>query len=392
MTRPANAVDFDSAAAILDAAANPIDLFGPIAADGNLTGAIHRYRRLARLVHPDVAPDAARAHALFARLSQLYAQFTTATTTRVTVRTGRGTVSVGPLLAQGDIANVYAADHAHPRRGSGAPTGVPTATVPAVWKVTRDPRHNDLIEAEAHALGRIASHGDPRFAPYLPQLLDAFTHRQADTGIHRRTTVLQRIDGFVSFAQLLDTFPGGLDPRDAAWMWRRLLVAIGTAHRAGIVHGAVVPEHVFVEPDEHGLVLVDWCYAVDTACYPGAPITAVVTARRMLYPSEVFAKQSATAATDIYLASRLMALLMGQRTPKPMQAFIAGCTRTNPAGRPSDAWALLEELDELLHRMYGPRRFRPFHLPADLPRSGHSVPATTTTATGDPGTAHQKED
>jgi hypothetical protein len=28
--------------------------------------------------------------------------------------------------------------------------------------------------------------------------------------------------------------------------------------------------------------------------------------------------------------------------------------------RPQDAWALLTELDEVLHDLYGPRRFRPF--------------------------------
>jgi hypothetical protein len=92
------------------------------------------------------------------------------------------------------------------------------------------------------------------------------------------------------------------------------------------------------------------------------------------------------------MASRLMGLLMGPRAPKPMQAFIAGCTGANPAGRPQDAWALLGELDDLIHRMFGPRRFRPFHLPADMPRTGYPAPTTGTTNTGDPATADQKED
>jgi hypothetical protein len=32
--------------------------------------------------------------------------------------------------------------------------------------------------------------------------------------------------------------------------------------------------------------------------------------------------------------------------------------------RPQDAWHLLGELDELLDDLYGPRRFRPFAMPA----------------------------
>ena len=65
-----------------------------------------------------------------------------------------------------------------------------------------------------------------------------------------------------------DIASGGVDPRDAAWMWRRLLVALGFAHRAGVLHGAVLPEHVLIHPGEHGLVLVDWCYSVP-GCHPG---------------------------------------------------------------------------------------------------------------------------
>ena len=33
-------------------------------------------------------------------------------------------------------------------------------------------------------------------------------------------------------------------------MWRRLLVAVGAAHRAGVIHGAVLPEHVMIHPPE----------------------------------------------------------------------------------------------------------------------------------------------
>ncbi len=35
-----------------------------------------------------------------------------------------------------------------------------------------------------------------------------------------------------------------------------------------------------------------------------------------------------------------------------------------PSRRPQDAWRLLAELDDLLGRLYGPRRFRPFAMPA----------------------------
>ena len=76
--------------------------------------------------------------------------------------------------------------------------------------------------------------------------------------------------------------------------------ALGWAHRAGVVHGAVLPEHVLIHPGEHGLVLVDWCYSrrrpAQTAARAGRPAP-----RR--YPPEVPAAARPPPATDIYLAT-----------------------------------------------------------------------------------------
>jgi hypothetical protein len=143
-------------------------------------------------------------------------------------------------------------------------------------------------------------------------------------------------------------------------MWRRLLVALGAAHRAGLVHGAVLPEHVLIHPDEHGLVLVDWCYSVA----PGGPVRALVARYRDAYPPEVPARKPATSATDLYLASGLMLRLMGERVPPALRRFATGCRLAAPRMRPQDAWRLLAELDDLLQSLYGPRRFRPFTIPA----------------------------
>jgi hypothetical protein len=59
-----------------------------------------------------------------------------------------------------------------------------------------------------------------------------------------------------------------------------------------------------------------------------------------------------------------MAGLIGGRAPARLAAFARGCLLASPGRRPQDAWRLLTELDELLERPYGPRRFRPFAMPA----------------------------
>ncbi|GAA0510668.1 hypothetical protein Ade02nite_45970 [Paractinoplanes deccanensis] len=232
-------------------------------------------------------------------------------------------------MASGDIADLVAARD-------------------VLFKIPRDPADNDLMEAEAAALGALAEHGDPKYRPYAPRLLETFVHEDGQRR-RRRVNVLERLDGFVPLSALTRT----IDPRDAAWMWRRLLAGLGWAHRAGVVHGAVFAEHVLIHPEQHGLALVDWCYS-------GSRVSAVI--KNHHYPPEVKRDRTAGPATDIYLATRLMTCLIGPGLPPAMRRFADGCLYDAPRMRPQDAWSLLGELDDLLHTLYGPRTFRPFAL------------------------------
>ena len=314
---------------LIEAARTPGELFG--------SGGAREYRRLIRLVHP----DAGGPREAFDRLTTLWRAYGP-----VTIRTRRGTYAMGATPVRGDLANLYDAGE-------------------AIVKIPRDPAVNDLLEREAIALRQLPKDGDGRFLPYVPRLLESFRHRDETTGTERRANAIGRFDGFRSLAEVRAAYAGGVDPRDVAWMWRRLLVALGFAHRAGVLHGAVLPEHVLIHPEQHGLVLVDWCYSVP-GCHPdrGVRVPAMVTRRAGWYPPEVAAREPAGPGTDIYLATRCMTYLMRDRAPRPLRAFALGCLLTVQNRRPSDAWRLVAELDDLLERLYGPRRFRPFHLPA----------------------------
>jgi serine/threonine protein kinase len=335
---------FAEAVAVIEAAR----VFGDLAApgrgssdpagsgQGSASAAVDAYRRFSKIVHPDVAPTgrASSATAAFAKLSALWAD-----RDGTTMTTKRGTYRVGARVAAGDIADLYAVDGRM-----------------VLLKLPRRPADNDLMAAEARALTTLDRAGDPRHRAYAPRLVESFTHE--DTRRARRTAVvLERLDGFVSLADVRAAYPGGVDPRDAAWMWRRLLAGLGWAHRAGVVHGAVLPEHVLIHPAEHGLVLIDWCYSVA----PGERIPALVAKHRAAYPPEVAARAAATPATDIFMATGLMRRLI-KDPPAALRRFAAGCEYDAPRMRPPDAWLLLAEFDELLENLYGPRRFRPFQI------------------------------
>lgn len=307
------------AIALIEAASQPGDLFTDDAA--------RCYRRLAQLTHPDVCAGDRRAASAFTKLAALWQQ-----------HAERG----GTPIARGDIANLYQV-----RRG--------------VLKLARDPADNDLMRREATALTHLAAGVDSRLRAFFPRLVQARRQRDPRSGVERQASVLGRLDGFRTLAEVRVAFPDGVDPRDAAWMWRRLLVAIGTAHRAGLIHGAVLPEHVMIHPAEHGLVLVDWCYS-STGTVGRLP--AIVARYRDWYPCEVLAGHLAGPDVDIWLATRCMTDLTAGSRPPLMASFAAGCTPANPRRRPADAWELLAAFDEVLDRLYGPRKFRPFALPA----------------------------
>ncbi|GAB2617275.1 hypothetical protein Aab01nite_30500 [Paractinoplanes abujensis] len=269
------------------------------------------YRELAKAVHPDAVSEAESATATraFATLSRLYNE-----RARVVV-----TGDIADLVVDGGTLN----------------------------KIPRSPGDNDLMEAEAAALTGLHAQGDPKYRFYAPRLRDSYLHEDHERK-RRRVNTIERLDGFVALSEL----KRAIDPRDAAWMWRRLLVGLGWAHRAGVIHGAVLEEHVLIDPEKHGLALVDWCYS-------GPRVKAIVARQREAYPPEVLTSKTAGPATDIYMATGLMTRLMHD-PPRALRRFADGCLYDAPRMRPQDAWRLLHELDETLHNLYGPREFRPF--------------------------------
>ncbi|MFD6681430.1 serine/threonine protein kinase [Micromonospora parva] len=313
---------------LVAAARSDTDLFGT-------DQSARRYRELVATLHPDRLPTdpAVRAEA-----TEAFIHVTTRwQARRVTVL---GDYRLGAPAHSGDLADLY--DVGDDR----------------LLKLPRRPTDNDLMAREAHALHTIAERGDPRYLPYVPRLVDEFRHRDGVTGAERRINVLATAPGLHTLDEVRRGYPDGLDARDVAWMWRRLLVVLGLAHRAGVVHGAVLPRHVLIEPDAHGVVLVDWCFSAPV----GSTIPALVPGHEDWYPPEVVQKRQCAPGTDIWMATRCMTALLNRHAPGELLTFAQGCRQRRLSDRPDDAWGLLRELDQVLDRLYGPRTFRPFTL------------------------------
>lgn len=222
-------------------------------------------------------------------------------------------------------------------------------------KVARERSRERLLLHEQRVLlslrdGREAS----PYRVYLPRPLGTF--RQAG----RLSLALERRRQFISIADVRERIPQGLDGRHVAWIFNRMLEVLGHVHRRGWVNGAVLPPHLLVDVEQHSLQLIGWPHARPL----GSPLRYAASRFWNWYPPECHQRRPATAATDIYLATRTAVWLAGEcRLPTAMAGLFRSCLSLDPTHRPQDAWALHEQFRELLEATYGPPRFCRLSIP-----------------------------
>jgi hypothetical protein len=346
---------------LLQQASSPADVVGPLA--GEQQAALRRrYRQLAVCAHPDLHPaERDAAHSVFTALQHWHAQ--------ARRQVAQGIYGSAPWI-DAQVGGRRYRGYAEPLRGDLCDLYPADADgVALLLKVSRSAATNNLLGAEARALRLVAGklEGQPLRA-HFPTLEDAFLLADS-AGARRQVNVLRTEAGTLRLADVLRSLPLGLEPADAAWVFNRILAALAVAHDLGLVHGAVLPEHVLIRPADHNGVLIDWCYSVPV----GEPLRALVAHRSADYPPEVQARRPVTPATDIYMAARCMARLLGgtgdaaslpARVPAPLRALLAACLIPAPRRRPTDTWQLFDDLQSILRTWYGPPVFRPFPLPA----------------------------
>jgi serine/threonine protein kinase len=357
----------------------PEDVFGNLGGDRAITapevalGVV--FKGLAMKLHPDVlgnGKEEADAMACLTELrSQAEAKIAAGTygqrhvAANVVIKLGRNIYDEVTVLAAGDISDVYSARAMLPD-ADGKPNR------PVVIKIARSPMDRDLVSNEVKILRQLAVstfEGHEHFRRYLPRFIEA-----ADIdvgGVRRPAVVVRRHVETHTATEVLRAFPSGLEPRDAAWMWRRLLEVLAWVGQQGIVHGAVLPDHLLVRPVDHGGKLLDWSYSVPA----GSPLRAMVPWFESFYAPEVRKKLPATPATDVYMAAKIAIYLHGgdiemetlpDSVPRPIAHLIESCLIMNPHRRYASALEVYKQYDVLLQKLYGPPSFRPFAMPGEV--------------------------
>lgn len=362
----------------IDRAHSPADVFGALSGlpDEQLRTARAIFHALSKIIHPDRYPqpdEQQMAQRTMARLNDLWAQTRsqiragryadrTATPTTIRLTSHKRAYEVSALIGADEVCLRYACQFEIDRAGRSG-----------VFKIARISSDNDLLQNEARVLRHLRV--DKNFArlfPFVPECFDSFLY--ADGRVEpRQANIVSHLPNVYSLEEIHTQYPHGIDPKDAAWMWRKVLIALGFTHACGVIHGAVLPPHLLVEPDQHGLILDNWLYAVHAPIGPATYLGAIVPAYAAWYPPEVFDKQPPLSGLDIFMGARCLVYLLGgdpltgelpSTVPKAMASFLRGCLLPAPQHRPQQAWNVLNDFTQLIERLWGPRTFRRFAMPS----------------------------
>lgn len=338
---------------LVESAGHATDVVGALDEDRD-----KRVRRARAELHPDrhTGTDRIQAEHAFARLEELLANEkkhrAAKHEARMEIVTKRNTYLLDGLAYKGLVANLYNIKYTRDGKEKHG-----------LLKIARSPRDSDLIVAEGDVLKAVYKarndQDEPdRRIPFYPRPEEVFTYRDGVSHIDRRAIAQRRFSGFVSLDQVLKHFPHGLDVRDLAWIWRRVLVGISLAHDLGYVHGSLTPGHILIHPKVHGVQLIGWGQSVPI----DGRVKVLGDPDSSYFPPEILNKEPASTASDIYTLSKTFQRAIDPHTPGSLRfnAFANGCTFERAKGRPQSALGLLGEYNELLEKAFGPRKFRSF--------------------------------
>lgn len=302
------------------------------------------YRRLLRGSHPDmfIEPEhKVKAQKAFVRLSELWNSSGFAQPAASPhLKTRKHEYVIGDKFHEDDVFNAYKATY---------DAGYETCEL---W-IAKNPQDSDISRNAGVNLRKLNKEVPERYRAFFPELVESFKYRQdgLDHGV-----VAQKIPGgFYSLAQVHQAYPHGISGRDVAWMFKRMLVAVGNAHDAGLVHGGISDNAFIIHPQFHGLMLRNWQYSVET----GEALSAIDPSVRDLYPGSVFEKKPQDYRLDVRMAALVAQKLLEDKAPRQLRIFFSGCLVSSV---PHPA-SLLNEFDDLLLRVYGEPKFHEFRMP-----------------------------
>ena len=263
-------------------------------------------------------------------------------------------------IARGDLSDVYTARRAR----------WPTELV--LVKLLRDRKDLDLFEHEWDVLQELQASQAPGADTFTALLPQPVIHGDTGSGLHagERASLFRWASGFRhTFDELLAAYPQGIPPQASIWAWRRILEVLSFLHASGMVHGAVLPAHLLIQENEHGVRLVGY----SSAGHPGEKLRKALDGYEPFYPQQTKSGAKLSAQLDLAMSARCMAAILGgdpasgavpAAVPARLAALVKTIALSEPAGQAGeDAWTLREELGQIAQEVFGAPRFIPIVMP-----------------------------
>lgn len=268
---------------------------------------------------------------------------------------------MGKCIANGDLSDVYAGQRAR------WPTEL------AIVKLLRDRNDRARFDNEwnvLQGLQRSDAQGSQTFTRLLPQPI---LHGDVSAGSFagQRVSIFRWANGFYhTFEEVHQAYPQGIPPRASIWIWRRILEVLSFIHNSGIVHGAILPAHLLVQENEHGVRLVGY----GAAGRQGETLHVLSQRYQAIYLESIKSRPILTTQLDLSMSARCMIAMLGgdlgtgslpKAVPSRLARLIQQVALTQLSDLTSvDAWSIREELGTIANEVFGAPQFIPIVMPS----------------------------
>lgn len=329
----------------LKKASSPIDFFGDGTPEDDIESV---YKSLIRVVHPDMYPDEDErlmAEEATKLLNAVYAlaqeQIADGTYKeggiKFTAKTRKESYVVKRLYAKGDLSSVYRCSWSD---------GV------GLCKVGLNATVNTKLEHEFAVLKEVVH----KMGHRIPVPVDTFLVNGTRANVYKAHEGIGSFEDLYTLEEVKKQYPDGIPARAFVWVWNRMLDICITLHSEGYVHGALLPNHILINPESHLMMIVGWPHSVKI----GEKITFVPKEYKWWYPNEVLDKVGAYPETDLYLAAKSMQYVIGDSVPDVLTGQLRACQMKGIAYREGNAHDLYNRFQDTIEKVFGTKKFVEF--------------------------------
>jgi len=331
-------------------ATNFVMIFGPLSTTspvGRLKELRQKFAYLAKMVHPDAVPNdlEGRSSEVFKKLLSMREAAEVAICEGIYEEPFKKTFALRSKhetyqcdedsYKKGDFSLLYKARNSKDEN--------------VLIKISSKPSYNPWLEKERIFVRKNKD-------KYIPGIIDSFFI--TDNGRRYQVLVMPYVEGYVSITDILNAYPDGLDPRDAAWIGRRIMGQVVLAKELEVVHTSIIPDHLLVNVHSHDPLHIGWGHSIKE----GEKLSLIISKWKDNYPPEVFDKKRLDEKTDVFMAGQMMVSLFGKnKYPESVRKVLLKSIDLSPSKRP-DAVKTLSEFTYVIRNEWG-KKYRKFKMP-----------------------------